>query len=203
VLPVGLSFVIDRDGTTASINVYDDGAFVTAAAMPVYDSNMHVLRIRYDDFNQKVRIDLFEMLMEVNILPWTTASGPSTAWVGFAGFASRGCFQYIDDICMAVRDESGYEVIGEDGPETFSLSQNVPNPFNPITSITFQMPETGMARLQVFNLAGQEVATLVDGMRERGTQSVVFDGLELGSGVYFYTLETAGSSETRRMVLLK
>jgi hypothetical protein len=143
------------------------------------------------------------MLSDIEILGWTDVTGPSTAWVGFAGFAPRGCFQYIDDICLYVTDENGYEVSSPDAPVAFTLNQNFPNPFNPTTTISFSMPETGLASLKVFDLAGHEVATLVNGLMNRGEQSVVFDGTNLSSGVYFYTFETAGVSTTRKMVLMK
>ncbi|MFA7330442.1 MAG: T9SS type A sorting domain-containing protein [Candidatus Delongbacteria bacterium] len=203
VLASGLSFIIDRTGSTSSIEVYDDGALVTSAVLPVYDSNFHLLRVRYDELNQKVRIDLFEMLSEVNVLPWTTVSGPSSGYVGFGGFADQGCFQYIDDICLYVTDDNGYEVSSPDAPVAYTLAQNFPNPFNPTTTISFTMPETGAASLKVFDLAGREVATLVNGLMARGEQNVVFDASNLNSGVYFYTFETAGVSETRKMVLIK
>jgi hypothetical protein len=88
-------------------------------------------------------------------------------------------------------------------PLGYSLKQNVPNPFNPTTSINFTMGETGAASLKVFDLTGREVATLVNGTIERGEHSVAFDASDLSSGVYFYTLQVAGSAETHKMVLMK
>lgn len=88
-------------------------------------------------------------------------------------------------------------------PAAFELAQNFPNPFNPTTTIDFSVAEAGAARLLVSNLAGETVATLVDGNVERGAHSVTFDASRLTSGVYFYTLENAGASRTRKMVLVK
>ncbi len=88
-------------------------------------------------------------------------------------------------------------------PLGYSLKQNVPNPFNPTTSINFTMGETGAASLKVFDLAGREVATLVSGLVESGQHTVNFDASNLSSGVYFYTLQANGASETRKMVLMK
>ncbi len=90
-----------------------------------------------------------------------------------------------------------------DLPVAFELGQAFPNPFNPSTTIEFSMNETASASLKVFNMAGQEVATLIDGTVERGENSVVFDASGLTSGVYFYSLEANGLSQTRKMVLLK
>ncbi|MBI5828522.1 MAG: T9SS type A sorting domain-containing protein [Chloroflexi bacterium] len=94
-------------------------------------------------------------------------------------------------------------VDAQDAPVAFSLGQNVPNPFNPTTTISFSMPETGAASLMVFDVAGRTVATLIDGAVERGQHTVTFDAGNLTSGVYFYTLETNGSVETRKMILMK
>jgi hypothetical protein len=90
-----------------------------------------------------------------------------------------------------------------DRPDAFSLGQNYPNPFNPATTIDFSLPETGMVTLRVQNLTGQTVATLVEGMTAAGSHSVVFDASNLGSGVYYYTLEQGNLSQTRKLVLVK
>ena len=94
-------------------------------------------------------------------------------------------------------------VDAHDVPVAFNLGQNVPNPFNPTTTISFSMPETGAASLKVFDVAGRTVATLIDGAVERGQHTVTFDAGNLTSGVYFYTLETNGSVETKKMILMK
>ncbi|AXJ02370.1 Por secretion system C-terminal sorting domain-containing protein [Cyclonatronum proteinivorum] len=83
------------------------------------------------------------------------------------------------------------------------LLQNYPNPFNPTTTISFILPEAGEAQLEVFNLAGQRVATLVNGELPSGTHQVRFDASALSSGVYLYRLHSAGLSQTRSMVLVK
>jgi hypothetical protein len=94
-------------------------------------------------------------------------------------------------------------VEGMDRPVAFTLSQNVPNPFNPTTTISFTLPETNFTTLKVYDLNGSEVATLLDGVASRGQNQVTFDGSQLGSGVYFYTLTSGGQSETQKMVLVK
>jgi hypothetical protein len=88
-------------------------------------------------------------------------------------------------------------------PVAFDLQQNVPNPFNPTTSISYTLPEAGVASLKVFDTVGREVATLADGMSERGEHTVVFDAGQFSTGVYFYTLQFNGQSTTRKMVLVK
>lgn len=88
-------------------------------------------------------------------------------------------------------------------PTEFNLSQNFPNPFNPSTVIQFGLPSAGYARLEVFSLLGESVAVLFDGDANVGTHSIRFDASDLGSGVYFYKLSSAGGVITRKLTLLK
>ena len=85
----------------------------------------------------------------------------------------------------------------------FSLSQNYPNPFNPVTYINYSIPISSKVSLKVFNLLGQEVATLFEGYRLTGNYEVVFDGSELASGVYFYRIKASNFIETKKLILLK
>ena len=88
-------------------------------------------------------------------------------------------------------------------PNTFSLSQNYPNPFNPVTKISFSIPANSYTRLTVYDIYGKQVAELVNSELEAGTYNIDFDAGNLGSGVYFYKIETGKFSETRKMMLVK
>ncbi|MEK9135577.1 MAG: T9SS type A sorting domain-containing protein [Bacteroidota bacterium] len=88
-------------------------------------------------------------------------------------------------------------------PGEFSLFQNFPNPFNPTTCITYELPKAGMVRLSVFDVLGRHVATLLNGKQEAGQRSVIFQGSDLPSGTYFYRLETDGMTQTRKMSLTR
>ena len=88
-------------------------------------------------------------------------------------------------------------------PATLTLAQNYPNPFNPSTTIVFGMPEGARVTLKVINVAGQEVATLADGYRERGRHRVTFNGRQLPSGVYFAVLQMGEIRQVQRMLLAK
>ena len=88
-------------------------------------------------------------------------------------------------------------------PAEFSLSQNYPNPFNPTTAISYAVPRNSRVSLRVYNLNGETVATLVDGMVDAGTHTVEFNGADLASGVYFYTLNAGQFTETKKMILVK
>ncbi|MCH8524750.1 MAG: T9SS type A sorting domain-containing protein [Balneolales bacterium] len=85
----------------------------------------------------------------------------------------------------------------------FELMQNFPNPFNPTTSIRFNLSEANDVRIDVFNSVGQRVKTIVNGRYAMGTHQVTFDGSNLSSGMYFYTLSTGNVRETRKMTLIK
>jgi hypothetical protein len=89
-------------------------------------------------------------------------------------------------------------------PGAFVLAQNYPNPFNPTTTIEFAVPQNGFASLKVYNVLGQEVATLFEGPSEAGRINTVrFDPSNLPSGLYFYTLKSTAKTETKRMILMK
>ncbi|MFT5516945.1 MAG: hypothetical protein ACI80V_003084 [Rhodothermales bacterium] len=89
-------------------------------------------------------------------------------------------------------------------PDAFELVQNYPNPFNPKTVIRFGLPEASEVSMQVFDVLGRRVATLLNQSgREAGWHSVEFDARDLASGSYFYRVTTATESQVRRMVVLK
>jgi len=89
-------------------------------------------------------------------------------------------------------------------PDRFILAQNYPNPFNPSTVIEFVVPQAGWVTIKVYNLLGQEVATLHDGSVEANkVYWTKFDAIGLPSGLYFYQLRAAGKIETKRMMLMK
>ncbi|MCP4634576.1 MAG: T9SS type A sorting domain-containing protein [candidate division Zixibacteria bacterium] len=88
-------------------------------------------------------------------------------------------------------------------PNKFILYQNFPNPFNPITTIQFSLPLKSKVQIEVFNLAGQRVAILIDDYQSAGIHSIIWDGSEYSSGIYFYRLTDENKSITKRMTLLK
>ncbi len=93
-------------------------------------------------------------------------------------------------------------------PESFSLHQNYPNPFNPGTSIVYELSAAGDVKLVIYNILGQEVRTLFSGHKSMGSHEALWNGKDhagksMTSGVYYYTLESSGFKETRKMLLLK
>ncbi|MFA6542060.1 MAG: T9SS type A sorting domain-containing protein, partial [Bacteroidota bacterium] len=87
--------------------------------------------------------------------------------------------------------------------QDFTLDQNYPNPFNPSTTISYAIPQPAQVTLKVYNIVGQEVATLVNGYQTSGRYDVTFNASRMASGVYFYRLQTGSFSNIKKMVLLK
>jgi predicted GH43/DUF377 family glycosyl hydrolase len=98
---------------------------------------------------------------------------------------------------------TGIKDLNTNFPKYYVLQQNYPNPFNPTTTIGFSIPKTEFVTLKIYNLLGQEVATLVSDKLNQGNYSYQFDGRNLASGVYYYQLVTGNYMEVKKMVLLR
>lgn len=146
------------------------------------------------------------------------AFGQDTSWpLSNRGWEQVGSYtpsrdRNLDDICMYVTGIAEEVVVGIDEntniPYNFALSQNYPNPFNATTEIVFNTENTSNVTLDVYNVAGQKIKTLVDGQFSAGSHNVVWNGANeagtvVSSGVYFYKLNIDNQSETRKMVLIK
>jgi len=92
---------------------------------------------------------------------------------------------------------------GTEIPLSFRLEQNYPNPFNPSTKISWQIPVGNWQTLKIYDMLGNEVATLVDEYKPAGTYEIEWNASGLPSGVYFYQLQAGDFIETKKMLLLK
>jgi hypothetical protein len=124
--------------------------------------------------------------------PWYSAGSSSSKYLVLGNIIIEG----TTATATAVEDEATI-------PTQFALKQNYPNPFNPTTNIQFDLPESGNYSLKVYNLLGQEVATLVNGALNAGVHSVNFDASKLTSGMYIYQLSGNNVNLTRKMLLMK
>ena len=88
-------------------------------------------------------------------------------------------------------------------PTSISLMNNFPNPFNPSTTIQYQLPAMMHARISIYNILGQEVATLVNEIKDAGEYAVTFDASRLASGLYLYQLKAGSFVQTKKMLLIK
>lgn len=89
------------------------------------------------------------------------------------------------------------------GPSSFSLSQNYPNPFNPSTTIRYSIKDAGLVKLEIYDILGRKITTVVNEEKQPGEYEVNFNGNNLSSGIYFYKLTTGSFTQIRKMQLLK
>jgi hypothetical protein len=112
-------------------------------------------------------------------------------------FSSYRTGLYEVDIITSVNDEENSL------PKSYQLFQNYPNPFNPATRIQFSMSNKEFVSVKVYDVLGKEVATLVNEEKPAGNYEVEFDGSNLSSGVYMFTLIVNGFIQTKKMILLR
>lgn len=136
---------------------------------------------------------------------------PDSAWITIeiaspSGTTHVGSTFKIDDIAFGpVTDvQEPFSV----RPAVFVLSQNYPNPFNPSTMITYQIPTDGMVRLEIYDIMGRTLTTLVNEGKSAGKFTVPFDGSKFTSGIYFYRINVRARdgkffSQTNKMILMK
>ena len=88
-------------------------------------------------------------------------------------------------------------------PKQFALQQNYPNPFNPSTKIQYELPVSGFVSIKVYNILGNEVETVVNGIQDAGYHTAVFDASRLPSGVYIYKMQTEKFTSVKKMMLMR
>ena len=114
-----------------------------------------------------------------------------------AGFNDVYLIKTLGDGTVSVEDDRSVM------PTGFALLQNYPNPFNPSTTIAFSLPRATYVTLKIFNTLGQEAATVLSQELAAGTYETKWEATGIGSGMYFYRLQTATFSETKKLILLK
>ena len=117
--------------------------------------------------------------------------------------------QYVEANATSFSSFALFEAFEQAGVEEnnvsrpFTLMQNSPNPFNPVTTIQFTLPDAGIVSIDVYNMAGQKVDTIADEFMSAGSHSVMWNASGFSAGVYFCTVKTAHSSKSMKMTLLK
>jgi Secretion system C-terminal sorting domain len=114
--------------------------------------------------------------------------------------AQASTYSYFALSAAKVNTVSG---LGSEIPQNFYLNQNFPNPFNPATTISYQLPKSGHVKLAVYDLLGHEIATLVNGDKPEGYYSVSFDASQIPSGMYLCRLGAGEYTKTTKMILTK
>ena len=142
----------------------------------------------------------------INYYPYSSLEGGGSyhhgAIITFLGSGNRLKTKYINSWGY-LGDVTSLENESLSQPNNFYLSQNYPNPFNPSTKISWQSPVGSNQTLKVFDVLGNEVATLVDEYKSAGNYEIEFDASKLSSGIYFYRLTSSEFNQVKKMILVK
>ena len=140
---------------------------------------------------------------------WTSQSCPSGSYahIGLGRLSTGGTANVwaVGDAgkIIYLSGVVGIEPVNAQIPNNYKLEQNYPNPFNPQTTINFSLPKSSLVKLTVYNAAGKKVSEVLNENKFAGNYSVTFDGSDLSSGVYFYSLQTNDFVQTKSMMLIK
>ncbi|MEA3500442.1 MAG: choice-of-anchor J domain-containing protein, partial [Candidatus Marinimicrobia bacterium] len=140
---------------------------------------------------------------------WTEYTYDLTSYAGDSIYLAvqsinTGNYLFLDDFELIVVDNSsGTSVSKNNIPINFALKQNYPNPFNPLTTIEYSIPQNSFVKISVYNLRGEKIKTVVNENKIAGNYSVIFDGSNFASGIYFYKIEAENYSNTKKFILMK
>lgn len=196
-------------GTNAAINAYNASGSIQ---MTQWNSGTNTLDVAKGvipipgDWQTALKFDFADYTGDVNNI----TSDP-TKWVYLKSTVDNSHLYYVEPLDSAALAKLGVTRfptgVGEGGPPvipaSLELQQNYPNPFNPSTIIRYAVPRSSRVELKVYNLEGEEVATLVDRVQPAGTHECRFDGAGLSSGVYLYRLHSEGSTVARKLLLVR
>lgn len=172
------------DSKTGTVFQYEIGSFFNETP----DSEVHIISIiesgEFDNFGYQVAADELTLLV-------------SSPHADEESITNSGKIFFFDYRALS-NEETPDESVAD-----YRLEQNYPNPFNPSTEINYQVKESGLVKLTVFNLLGQEVQTLVNEQKNNGAYSINFDASALSSGFYFYRLEVNDFVSVKKMMLIK
>lgn len=187
----GFSISLSDDGNTAVIGGIDDNAF--AGATWVFVRNDTVWS---QSGNKLIGSDAVGNANQGGAVA-ISSDGNTLIVGGIADNANLGAAWIFIPGTNSVQQTSN------ETPSNFLLEQNYPNPFNPSTVIRYQLPISGDVTLKVYDLLGNEVATLVNEYLPTGSYEVEFNASDLSNGIYFYKLQSGSFVETKKMILLK
>lgn len=210
-----------RPHDKSAAEILDGPVFINAGHYPEYPTSLDsiVFSCEVTDDGEVVRVSLN---YRFNLGSWEhiamAADGDNSYSFGFPPLMPGLVINYTmeaedDDGLIAHWPDSSCITIVIDGPIAIdepaqlplaaSLGQNCPNPFNSSTNIYFTLAEASQAKLAIYNVLGQEIKILADGLMPGGNHEFQFDARGLPSGIYFYRLDTDGQNLARRMIILK
>ncbi|MCB0726048.1 MAG: T9SS type A sorting domain-containing protein [Ignavibacteria bacterium] len=145
------------------------------------------------------------ILAGLGVNPGDSVKGEWAVWAYLNGDSLKSTETF--DITFKRDNKSGITQNGTGIPDKYALSQNYPNPFNPSTKINFELPQTGNVKILIYDMAGKEVAVLLNEVKSAGFYTVTFDGFNLSSGIYYYRINAEGNgnnfTDTKKMMLIK
>jgi hypothetical protein len=193
-----------------SISTNNDGIYVSWADTRASAFGIYAQKIKSDStfewINNGIRLTQnFDVLNLMTLDPEVNTGGALIVFSATGNPSGTGENIYAKYIGangvlggLTSNDENSYT-----NPTKFYLAQNYPNPFNPGTKISWQSPVSGHQSLKVYDVLGNEIATLVDEYKSAGTYEVNFNASKLSSGVYFYKLQVENFNEIKKMILMK
>jgi hypothetical protein len=194
----------------------DVGSILLNGSVPVSQGSEQILPTYPGFGGQVLRVgfDKREALLTLDLEALGSSSGSEEYRVTVRGRIPEEAHWFYGFAFIQVTGEelaktpSATPDVQQETPDAFELFQNHPNPFNPETEISYDLPNDAHVTLTVFNIVGQKVKTLVDASQTAGHKSLRWDGKDdsgnrVSSGVYFYRIQAGECSQTRRMVLVK
>jgi hypothetical protein len=152
---------------------------------------------RYDCLNNTAAADTFRATLMVTALSYAFSTDLRSEFRNLNFPISDQTYDELYGSVTSVKDKGLYV------PAPFRLDDNFPNPFNPSTTIGYVLPHKSAVQLNVYNIVGQQVASLVNDEQETGYHELKFDGSNLASGVYFYRLQAGAYEATKKLLLIR
>ena len=190
-------------------NIISDPAGIVTSRFFAYDSSYVTVNVLQPGRGHWVKVNQDGSLTLISAQP-AAQSISGASGTGASTESGRIVIVPTDELPPAPPDGISSSNPGRGIPHQYALEQNYPNPFNPLTFIRYSLPVRSHVTLQIYNLLGQEMTTLVNGIQDAGYQSAKFDASSRSSGMYFYKLEAVSMSDpgqsftqVRKMLLTK
>ncbi|MFC1693738.1 T9SS type A sorting domain-containing protein [Candidatus Latescibacterota bacterium] len=179
-------------------------------------AHYNIYRSRNPELNDPVSLESFDTLEALNeteqqqtILIGKVDAGENTFTDTGVPLNNVNYYYWIASVSESgqtskfIPSEYGFTLVEERLPLDFKLYENYPNPFNPVTTILYSLPQDGHMTLTIYNISGQLVRVLKDEFQSAGKHSITWNAADMPSGLYFSTLKVNGITETRKMMLVK
>jgi hypothetical protein len=184
-----------------AVKLYTNSAKFTASVSPTPPSG--TITLSFLNRSSNVALDSLTTYPDSLRLRIKTSSGVTNQayTITVLGKGPNGTPVHMRTIALTVI--TGINIVGSEIPKDFSLYQNFPNPFNPTTQIRFDLAKSGLVKLNVYDISGKLVSTLINSTYSAGKYSTEFDAKNFASGIYFYKLETPDFTSIKKMILVK